>query len=58
MNSQIIVASEHGIRIDSLADISNVVGQTIDTDDLILTESDLSAEFFRLRSGLSGDVFH
>jgi len=55
--SRIIIASEAGIAIRSLGDIPDLLGVTVGTDGLILTEQDLSPEFFDLRTGLAGEVF-
>ena len=54
---RIIVASESGISIRSFSDISDALGSCLGTDGLILTESDLTPEFFDLRSGLAGELF-
>ncbi len=52
--SRIIIASEAGIAIRSLGDIPDLLGVTVGTDGLILTEQDLSPEFFDLRIGGRG----
>ena len=54
---RILVASDSGIRIRSFSDISEAIGACIGADGLILTEGDLSPEFFDLRSGLAGEFF-
>jgi Domain of unknown function (DUF4180) len=54
---QFLIAAEAGIAIRAPSDISNAVGATFGTPGLILTESDLTAEFFDLRSGLAGELF-
>jgi hypothetical protein len=55
--SSIIVASEAGIAVRSLNDISDAIDACIGTDGLILTENDLSSEFFNLSNGLAGELF-
>jgi hypothetical protein len=52
-----LIASELGISIRSMSDISDAVGATFGKAGLILTESDLSADFFDLRTGLAGELF-
>jgi hypothetical protein len=52
-----LIASELGISIRSMSDISKAVGATFGKDGLVLAESDLSAEFFDLRTGLAGELF-
>jgi hypothetical protein len=54
---RIIVAADAGISIKSFSDISNAIGACLGAAGLILTENDLSAEFFDLRSGLAGELF-
>jgi len=53
----IIIAGDAGISIRSFADISNALGECLGSGGLILTESDLAAAFFDLRSGLAGELF-
>ena len=50
-------ASELGVRVDALADISALIGAAYELDGLILSEADLGPEVFRLRSGLAGELF-
>lgn len=54
---RIIIASDAGVSIRSLGDISDALNACIGTDGLILTEDDLSPEFFDLRSGIAGELF-
>lgn len=54
---KIILASESGVVIHSFSDISNAVGSTFGSEGLILTEQDVSPDFFRLRTGLAGELF-
>lgn len=53
----IVVASDSGIAIRSFGDISDALGACLGSGGLILTEDDLSREFFDLRSGLAGELF-
>lgn len=57
MSPEIRTASELGVALRTLEDVSRVVGAAYDLGGLILTEADLSPEFFRLRSGLAGGAF-
>lgn len=52
-----VIASEAEIFINSFDSISHAIGKCYGADALILTESDVSAEFFNLRSGLAGELF-
>lgn len=54
---KIIIASEIGLSIQSIRDVSEVISACIESDGIILTEGDLSQEFFDLRSGLAGELF-
>lgn len=54
---KILIAAEAGISIGSMSDVSNAVGAAFGSDGLILTEDDLSPEFFELKSGLAGALF-
>lgn len=54
---KILVAADAGISIRSLSEVSNAVGATFGTAGLILTEDDVSSEFFDLKSGLAGELF-
>jgi hypothetical protein len=54
---RVLVATEAGISIRSLGDISNTIGACYGTEGLILTEENLCPEFFDLRSGLAGELF-
>ena len=57
MLSQVLIASEIGLRIDGLEDVINAIGQCYGMDALLLTEADLDPSFFDLRSGLAGELF-
>jgi hypothetical protein len=52
-----IIASDAGVSIRSIADISNAVRSAYGSGGLILTENDLCPEFFDLRTGLAGALF-
>jgi hypothetical protein len=54
---RILVASDSGISIGSLSDISDALQACMGSEGLILTENDLAREFFDLRSGLAGELF-
>jgi Domain of unknown function (DUF4180) len=54
---KILVASDAGVSIRSMRDVSKAVGATLGTNGLILTEADVSSEFFDLKSGLAGELF-
>lgn len=54
---QIKTARELGVALRTVKDVSEVVGAAFGLDGLVLTEADLSPEFFRLRSGLAGEAF-
>lgn len=53
---QVVIASQAGITIRSLKDISNAIGSCMGADGLILAEDDLCQEFFVLKSGLAGEL--
>jgi Domain of unknown function (DUF4180) len=59
MNEQprILIASEAGISIGSLNDISNAVASTLGAGGLILAEDDVCSQFFDLKTGLAGELF-
>jgi hypothetical protein len=53
---KIIIASDAGIAIQSFADISDAISATFGARGLMLTEADLTPEFFNLRTGLAGEL--
>jgi hypothetical protein len=55
--ARVVIASEVNVRILSIRDVSDVLGAVYGADGLLLTESDLSPEFFDLRSGIAGELF-
>jgi hypothetical protein len=54
---KILIASDSGVSIRSFRDISDAIAACFGTEGLILTENDLTQEFFDLRSGLAGELF-
>src|SRR5271165_189285 len=54
---KMLVASDAGISIGSMRDVANAVSSTFGSGGLILSEDDLSAEFFDLKTGLAGELF-
>lgn len=54
---KILIAAAAGISIRSMGDVAIAVGATFGSDGLILAESDLSADFFDLKTGLAGELF-
>jgi Domain of unknown function (DUF4180) len=54
---KIIVAADSGIAIRSLEDIPNAIGQCFGAEGLMITDHDLSPEFFNLRTGIAGEFF-
>ena len=54
---RIIIASESGITVQSLDDISDAIGKCFGARGLVLTESDVSKEFFDLKTRLAGELF-
>jgi Domain of unknown function (DUF4180) len=53
----IILASEAGVFLRTVKDITDVLGAAMSGDGFILTQDDLSSDFFDLRSGLAGETF-
>jgi hypothetical protein len=53
----VVIASEVGLRMDTLSDASNAIGQCYGSGGLLLTEHDVAREFFELQSGLAGELF-
>jgi uncharacterized protein DUF4180 len=54
---KIVFAGESGVHISSHGDVSEALGLSLGSRGLILNESDLSPEFFDLRTGLAGELF-
>jgi hypothetical protein len=57
VEARVVVASEIDLRIQSIRDVSDALGAVYGADGLLLTESNLSPEFFDLRSGIAGELF-
>ena len=59
MNSQarVVIASEVNIHIRSIQDVPDILGAVFGADGLMLTERELSSEFFDLQTGLAGELF-
>lgn len=53
---KIVIASDSGIAVRSFDDIPEALGACIGKAGLILTEDDLSPEFFDLSSRLAGEL--
>ena|SRR5271165_4137808 len=54
---KMLVASDAGISIGSMRDVANAVSSTFGSGGLILSEDDVSSEFFDLKTGLAGELF-
>jgi hypothetical protein len=54
---QIRTPGSLGLRIDEAADFPALIGAAYSLDGLIFTGADLGPEFFRLGSGLAGELF-
>jgi Domain of unknown function (DUF4180) len=54
---KIIIAADAGIAISSLESISDAMGQCFGANGLILTDKELSPDFFNLRTGIAGELF-
>jgi hypothetical protein len=59
MNQQprIVIASESTIKIRSIQDVPDVLGAVFGADGFLLTENELSPEFFDLSTGIAGEIF-
>jgi hypothetical protein len=55
--ARVVIASEVNLSIRSIRDVSDALGAVYGADGLLLTETDLSPEFFDLRSGIAGELF-
>ncbi|MFC4425723.1 DUF4180 domain-containing protein [Deinococcus navajonensis] len=54
---QMATAQELGVALRTSADVGELMGAAYDLHGLLLTEADLSPDFFDLRSGLAGQAF-
>jgi len=55
--SSIIIAAHRSIRIDARQDVSDALAASFGSAGLVLTEQDVSPDFFRLATGLAGELF-
>jgi len=55
-HEKIIIAADSGIAIRSAKDVSDAIGACFGSTGLVITERELAAEFFDLRTGLAGEV--
>lgn len=52
----ITIASEHGLVIQDKTQVADAISLCWGTDGLLLTESDVGRDFFRLESGVAGEL--
>ena len=59
MNPQarVVIASQANIQIRSIQDVPDVIGAVFGADGLLLSELELSSEFFDLSTGIAGELF-
>lgn len=57
MAGKFLIASEAGIAIKTMNDVVTAIGATFGAAGLVLTEAELSPEFFNLRTGIAGELF-
>ena len=55
--TRVVIASEANIKIQSIQAVQDVLGAVYGADGLLLTENELSLEFFDLRTGIAGELF-
>ena len=55
--TRVVIASEANIHIRSIQDVPDVHGAVFGADGLLLTEHELSPEFFDLSTGIAGELF-
>ncbi|MFK2877889.1 DUF4180 domain-containing protein [Rhodanobacter hydrolyticus] len=53
----IVIAADRSLRIGSRQDVSDALAASFGSDGLVLTEQDVSPDFFRLATGLAGELF-
>jgi hypothetical protein len=53
----VIIAAERGVAVRCLSDVAAAVGAAFGAAGLLLTENELSKEFFDLKSGIAGELF-
>lgn len=49
--------SELGLKLNAARDISDLIGAAYDLDGVLIEETDLSAQFFDLKTALLGELF-
>jgi dihydrofolate reductase len=54
--TRIFDASEHGLIIQRTSQVGDVIGACFGADGLLLREGDVGPDFFRLESGLAGEL--
>jgi len=52
----IIIASKHGLVVQDKTQVADAIGLCFGTDGLLLTENDVGPDFFRLESGVAGEL--
>lgn len=52
----ITIASEHGLLIQDRTHVADAISMCLGTDGLLLTEDDVGRDFFRLESGVAGEL--
>ncbi|SFS17174.1 protein of unknown function [Dyella sp. OK004] len=57
LERSIIIAAEQALSIHSRGDIADAVGASFGSDGLVVTEDDVSKDFFVLSTGLAGELF-
>ena len=55
--TRVVIASEANIKIRSIQDVPDVIGAVFGADGLLLSELELSPEFFDLSTGIAGEFF-
>lgn len=53
----LVIVSKDGVRLESPADINDLIGATWGADGLILVAEDLPPGFFDLSTGFAGELF-
>lgn len=53
---RVLVASEAGLSIRTVRDVTDAIGACFGAEGILFTEEDLAPEFFNLRSGLAGEL--
>lgn len=51
------IASEHGLVIQDKSQVADAIGLCFGADGFLLTEDDVGQDFFRLESGVAGELF-